>query len=218
MVRSKSWKRSKESFTERRIERPALLIRMSTWPCLSSTVLAEAVAVGQVGDVAGIGKGAAALLLDLGHRLVQLCGRARRQDHHRAGGGQLERAVFADARTGTRHHHHLVAHPWLSSRARHLPARHWSTAPALPTGLASMALVTSSPPTASAAGSCVGGVASALAVAWLGGLAGSAPKCLLGRRGRLGAGGGLGNHACLHRGRCRASAGPLSRAANTPSG
>ena len=36
-MRSKSWKRSYESAIERRIERPALLTRMSTLPCSAST-------------------------------------------------------------------------------------------------------------------------------------------------------------------------------------
>ena len=105
MVRSKSWKRSCESRSERRIERPALLTTKSIGRQLGGQLLAERVDRLEVGEVAGVDVGAcrrAASIVGLG--VLELVLAAGDQDRDAAGLGDLERGDLADAGRGAGDH------------------------------------------------------------------------------------------------------------------
>ena len=108
MVRSKSWKRSSLSFSERRIERPALLTTKSTWSKSCGDLLGQGVDGVEVGEVAGVDVRRTALPLDQPPGRLELLGAAGDQDRDGAGLGDLDGGDQADARRGAGDHDGLV--------------------------------------------------------------------------------------------------------------
>ena len=107
-MRSKSWKRSNELITPRRIERPALLTRIVAAAVLLQHARDERVARRDVGDVGRCRSTPCRPPLDLGLRLEELLLAARDEDHLRAGVGELQRRRLADARRRAGDDDHLV--------------------------------------------------------------------------------------------------------------
>ena len=108
MVRSKSWNRSWLSRSERRIERPALLIDEVDRGQLGGDLLAQPVDRLEVGEVAREDVRGAAAHLDDRPGLLELVLAARHQHRDAAGLGDLERGDLADARGRTGDEHVLA--------------------------------------------------------------------------------------------------------------
>ena len=118
MVRSKSWKRSCDSFSDRRIERPALLTTKSTDGSSAMICSQSAVDRLEVGQVAREDVRRAAAQLDRRLGLLELVLAAGDQHRDAAGLGDLERGDLADAGRGAGDHDVLAGRAPRGSRGR----------------------------------------------------------------------------------------------------